>query len=311
MKDQTPPEGANSENPANNAGSMTRRKAIVGGMSGLLLGALTAKNAVAQGVPGTTTQPLLQLGGVCEGSLMMLKPAAAAAYMEKMLAKSAAFQTLRNYFVNTAGMTFILSRAKVFMYVAPTLDSAAMVSPNILGILPSFKPVNRADAFHEAAGIVVHHNGGAMATSVQVAHNPFMVTQFRSHEVDPTDLTNIIVKTISAAELERLSVEEAAKIMGAPKIFEHNIDPNSPTPSQADSTAMATLALQMILKDSYARPLYPQEGLNSLLAQASLGAKLSNVHFQRYAGALSKGFYCSCTCCNGCTTTSFSLSLKI
>ena len=310
MKDQTSPEGANSENPGNNAGSMTRRKAIVGGMSGLLLGALSAKNAVAQGVPGAA-QPLLQLGGVCQGTLMMLKPADAAVYMEKMLAKSAAFQTLRNYFVNTAGMTFILSRAKVFMYVAPTLDSAAMVSPNILGILPSFKPVNRADAFHEAAGIVVHHNGGAMATSVQVAHNPFMVTQFRSHEVDPTDLTNIIVKTISAAELERLSVEEAAKIMGAPKIFERNIDPNSPTPSQADSTAMATLALQMILKDSYARPLYPQEGLNSLLAQASLGAKLSSVHFQRYAGALSKGFYCSCTCCNGCTTTSFSLSLKI
>ena len=89
MKDQTSPEGANSENPGNNAGSMTRRKAIVGGMSGLLLGALSAKNAVAQGVPGAA-QPLLQLGGVCQGTLMMLKPADAAVYMEKMLAKSAA-----------------------------------------------------------------------------------------------------------------------------------------------------------------------------------------------------------------------------
>ena len=309
MKDKTPPADANRDNSSNNSGSMTRRKAIVGGMSGLLLGALSAKNAVAQGTTATA-QPLLQLGGVCQGTLMMLKPADAAAYMEKMLAKSAAFRSLRNHFVTTAGMTFILSRAKVFMYVAPTLDSDAMASPNILGILPSFKPVNRADAFHEAAGIVVHHNGGAMATSVRVTHNPFVVTEFRSHEVDPVDLNNIIIKTISAVELERLSVEDAAKIMGAPKIFERNIDPKSPTPSQADSTAMATLALQMILKDSYARPLYPQEGLNSLLAQASLGAKLSSVHFQRYSGALSKGFYCSCTCCNGCTTTSFSLSIS-
>ena len=57
------------------AESMTRRKAIVGGMSGLLLGALSAKNAVAQGIPpGGGVQPLLQLGGICEGSLMMLKP---------------------------------------------------------------------------------------------------------------------------------------------------------------------------------------------------------------------------------------------
>jgi hypothetical protein len=308
MKDLTPPEDANSENPRNNPGPITRRKAIVGGVSGLLLGALSAKNAVAQTAPPAA---LLRLGGLCEGTLMMLKPADGAAYMEKMLAKSAAFQTLRNHFVNTAGMAFILSRAKVFMYVAPTLDTTAIVSPNILGILPSFKPVNATDAFHEAAGIVVHQNGGAMATSVRVSHNPFVVTEFRSHEVDPDDLTQIITRTISASSLESLSVQEAAAAMGPPKILPRNVDPQSPSPSQEDSTAMFTLALQTILKDSYARPLYPQEGLNSLLAQASLGAKLSSVHFQRYSGALSKGFYCSCTCCNGCTTTSFTLKLTI
>ena len=316
MKDQTAPGDANQDNVNNPPGAMTRRKAIVGGMSGLLLGALSAKNAVAQGVPSTgAAQPLLQLGGVCQGTLMMLKPADGATYMEKMLAKSAAFRMLRDHFVSTAGMTFILSRAKVFMYVAPTLDTTAMVSPNILGILPSFKPVNRSDAFHEAAGIVVHHNGGAMATSVRVNHNPFVVTEFRSHEVDPGDPAaggpSIIMKTISAADLERLSVQEAAATMGAPKVSERNIDPNSPTPSQADTTAMTTLALQTILKDSYARPLYPQEGLNSLLAQASLGAKLSSVHFLRYSGALSKGFWCSCTCSNGCTTCSITLNLSI
>jgi hypothetical protein len=111
--------------------------------------------------------------------------------------------------------------------------------------------------------------------------------------------------------LEKLSVEEAARVMGPPKIFERNVNPNSPTPSQADSTAMVAMALQMILRDSYARPLYPQEGLNSLLAQASLGAKLSSVHFQRYSATLRSGFYCSCTCCNGCTTTSFTLDISV
>lgn len=312
MNDQTQPAGAPGVPPGDNPGSMTRRKAMAGGMSGLLLGALSAKTASAQGVPaaGTAPQPLLQLGGVCEGTLMMLKPADAAAFMEKMLTKSSAFQALREHFVKAEGMAFILARAKVFMYVAPTLDASAVASPNILGIIPSFKPVNRSDAFHEAAGIVVHHNGGAMATSVRVSHNPFVVTEFRSHEVDPEDPTRINVTKIGADELEKLSVEEAARVMGPPKIFEKNINPNSPTPSQADSTAMVALALQMILRDSYARPLYPQEGLNSLLAQASLGAKLSSVHFQRYSAALRSGFYCSCTCCNGCTTTSFTLDIS-
>jgi hypothetical protein len=289
-------------------GQLTRRSVIVGGMTGLVAGILGAKNAVAQGT--APAPPLLQLGGVCEGTLMMLKPADGAAFMQKMLAKSLAFQTLRNHFMTTAGMTFILSRAKVFMWVAPSLDTEAILSPNILGILPSFKPVNSSDPFHEAVGIVVHQNGGAMATSVHVNHNPFQVTEFNSHEVDPDNLTQIITQTISAAQLENLSVQEAANAMGAPKIFPRNIDPKAPTPSEADSTSMYNIALQMILTDAYARPLYPQEGLNSLLAQASLGAKLSSVHFQRYSGVLAKGFYCSCTCCNGCTTTSFTLSLS-
>lgn len=312
MNEQTPPESNPGISSGGDSGSMTRRRAMAGGMSGLLLGALGAKSASAQGVPtGTAPQPLLQLGGVCEGTLMMLKPADAAAYMEKMLVKSPAFLALRDHFVKAEGMAFILSRAKVFMYVAPTLDATAVASPNIIGIVPSFKPVNRSDEFHEAAGIVVHHNGGAMATSVRVSHNPFLVTEFRSHELDPEDFSRINVTRIGAQELEKLSVEEAARVMGPPKIFERNVNPNSPTPSQADSTAMVAMALQMILRDSYARPLYPQEGLNSLLAQASLGAKLSSVHFQRYSATLRSGFYCSCTCCNGCTTTSFTLDISV
>jgi hypothetical protein len=312
MNEQTPPENNPGISSGGDSGSMTRRRAMAGGMSGLLLGALGAKSASAQGVPtGTAPQPLLQLGGVCEGTLMMLKPADAAAYMEKMLVKSPAFLALRDHFVKAEGMAFILSRAKVFMYVAPTLDATAVASPNIIGIVPSFKPVNRSDEFHEAAGIVVHHNGGAMATSVRVSHNPFLVTEFRSHELDPEDFSRINVTRIGAQELEKLSVEEAARVMGPPKIFERNVNPNSPTPSQADSTAMVAMALQMILRDSYARPLYPQEGLNSLLAQASLGAKLSSVHFQRYSATLRSGFYCSCTCCNGCTTTSFTLDISV
>jgi len=300
---------------------MSRRRALGSGMGGLLLGALSAGKAGAQtavdatgAAPGAAAQPLLQLGGVCEGTLIMLKQADAVAFMEKMLAKSPAFQSLRDHFVKTQNMAFILARAKVFMYVAPALDAAAAPVPNILGILPSFKPVNRADASHEAAGIVVHHNGGAMATSVLVSHNPFLVTEYRSHEVDPDNPSEVVVRSIAAAELERLSVEEAAKLLGPPKlstVADRTLDPASPTPGRADTTAMFTMALQMILRDSYARPLYPQEGLNSLLAQASLGAKLSSVHFQRYSAALRSGFYCSCTCCNGCTTTSFTIGLKI
>jgi hypothetical protein len=307
MSNEINPDDKPSDSPDQD-GSLTRRSVIVGGMTGLVAGILGVKNAAAQGT--TPAQPLLQLGGPCEGTMMMLKPADGVAFMEKMLAKSVAFQTLRDHFVGTAGMTFILSRAKVFMWVAPSMDTEAIPSPNILGILPSFKPVNASDLFHEAAGIVVHQNGGAMATSVRVSHNPFLVTDFRSHEVDPDNLTQILTQTISTAQLENLSVQEAAAVMGPPKIFPRNIDVKAPTPSEADTKSMYNIALQMILTDAFARPLYPQEGLNSLLAQASLGAKLSSVHFQRYSGALSKGFYCSCTCCNGCTTSSFTLSLS-
>jgi|GEM_PF-5296629 hypothetical protein len=306
MSNEINPDGKPFNSPDQD-GPLTRRSVIVGGMTGLVAGILGAKNAAAHDT--TPAQPLLQLGGPCEGTMMMLKPADGVAFMEKMLAKSVAFQTLRDHFVGTAGMTFILSRAKVFMWVAPSMDTEAIPSPNILGILPSFKPVNASDLFHEAAGIVVHQNGGAMATSVRVSHNPFLVTDFRSHEVDPDNLKQIHTQTISTAQLENLSVQEAAAVMGPPKIFLRNIDVKAPTPSEADTKSMYNIALQMILTDAFARPLYPQEGLNSLLAQASLGAKLSSVHFQRYSSALSKGFYCSCTCCNGCTTSSFTLSI--
>lgn len=283
---------------------------MAGGIGGMLLGALGARKVAAQ-----TPQPLLQLGGVCEGSLMQLRANDAAVFMQKMMVQSPSLKVLRDYFVSKHGMAFILTRAKVFMYVAPGAASSDGTVPppvpNIIGILPSFKPVNRTDASHQAAGIVVHHNGGAMATLVDVAHNPFSVTSYAACEVDPDDATQVIVSKIGAAELDRLSVEEAAKMMGVPKVFERNVDPLAATPSASDSATMYSMALQAILRDSYARPLYPADGLASLLGQASLGVKLSQVHFQRYSLALGKGGYCSCTCCNGCTTTSFSLKIEV
>ena len=73
---------------------------------------------------------------------------------------------------------------------------------------------------------------------------------------------------------------------------------------------MAILSLQTILKDGYARPLYPQEGLVALLSQAPLAAKLASVHSERYASVLGGFTFSSCTCCNGCTTSSFSLDIS-
>lgn len=310
----TPPGQAGHAAETNNnpiPGAISRRKAMAGSLGGLLLGALGTRKAAAQ-----TPRPLLQLGGVCEGSLLQLRPNDAAVFMQKMLSQSPAFRSLRDYFVSKHGMSFILTRAKVFVYVAPpvaaTSDGTVPAPiPNIIGILPSFKPVNRTDASHEAAGIVVHNNGGATATLVKVSHNPFIVTEYAAHELDPDDLSRVIVSPIGAAELEKLSVEEAAKVMGVPKVFERNVDPSASSPIAADAATLYSMALQAILRDEYARPLYPQDGLNALLRQASLGVKLSQVHFQRYSVALGKGGYCSCTCCNGCTTTSFSLKLEI
>lgn len=246
---------------------------------------------------------------------MQLRPNDAAVFIQKMMAQSAALRSLRDYFVSKYGMSFILTRAKVFMYVAPAAAASDGTVPppvpNIIGILPSFKPVNRTDASHQAAGIVVHHNGGAMATLVDVSHNPFAVTSYTACEVDPEDVSRITESKIGAAELERASVEEAARMMGVPKVLESGIDPMAAPPTAADSAALYSMSLQAILRDAYARPLYPADGLASLLGQASLGVKLSQVHFQRYSLAIGKGGYCSCTCCNGCTTTSITIKLPI
>src|SRR5947208_1528496 len=80
-------------------------------------------------------------------------------YMTAMLSRSEAFKKLHDYF-QALGFNLILARAKVYVYVvSATTGGSSVISPNIIGILPSLVPAKPTDPYHEAVGISVHHLG--------------------------------------------------------------------------------------------------------------------------------------------------------
>jgi hypothetical protein len=191
---------------------VTRRSAIAGAVGSLALGVLGAKKALAQ----TGPKPLVVAGGLCEGHVVKFNTADSIAWVQSMFAKSTEFQTLYNYFT-AQGMSFIFSRAKVYLHSATTVAASTTPTtlPGIVGILPSFVQVNRNDPFHDAVGILIDAAGYAYAGGVRVNHNPFSIQQFTVYDLvpgTPGTPATVAAHSISASELQTLSVNEAATL---------------------------------------------------------------------------------------------------
>lgn len=285
---------------------MTRRKAIVGGMSGLVAGVLSAKSAVAQ--IAAPAQPLMVLGGLCQGRVLKFTAADSLAWVQNMLTKSASLQAFHKYFT-AQGMNFILSRSQVFLHMATGTGTTAGMAPNIVGILPSFVQLKQSDPSHTAVGIGVNQRGYAFASGVVVGHNPFGIQKFMTHDLVGTP-ADIVTKEITVTDLARMTVREAAAVLGNPPIPDGLIGPNPVFLAEPDRSATLAMAYQIILKDSYSRALYPPAGLTAMTAQTPLVQKFGEAIRQRYENAAGGGAALSlCLCCstssNVCTSCSW------
>lgn len=241
-----------------------------------------------------------------EASLVQL-PAPEASGLAKVVAKqNATFQTFKTAF-EKQGFKFLPERVKAFVYFAPTEKG---VSTGTFAIFPSLIPAKPTDPFHRAVGLCVHSSGGVAAASVKVGHKPFAVTEFTVHELEGTRLES---RTISTADLEKLTPAKAASVLGPAKInltAARRASVEGPSDKQLE-TIIAT-AFDQIIHDRYASPLYTPAAMTSLLRQKPTIVRFAYANRARYAaGGLTQiGFACSCTCCNGCTTTSFTLSIS-
>ena len=244
-------------------------------------------------MPTTTKVP--------QGSLMQLPNAEASAFAQLISRENPDFTRFRDTFT-AQGFKFLLERAKVFVYSALTERG---VAASTFAIFPSLIPAKPSDPFHIAIGIAVHSSGGVVATTVKVDHKPFRVVEFTVHELVGKTITS---RSISIADLTSLSVEEAARKLGVPKLRpQRGVAAEAAADPQLDRI-LAT-SFDQIIRDPHASPLYTPAALRSLLRQKPTIAKFAYVNQARYAaaGLTSRGFACSCTCCNGCTTTSFTL----
>ncbi|MDX9753418.1 MAG: hypothetical protein RBU29_05615 [bacterium] len=298
-------------------GTEIQRRSILGGslaaIAGMLLGSSSSKEAQAQ------ARPLLELGGICDGHLIALKQKDAIQYLQNQMKQSTNFAVLFDHFTKN-GMEFILERAQVFMYMAETDGPGSALTPNVIGIAPSFVKVEPTADFHDAVGIVVHQNGKALAGGVRVNHNPFSIVEFSVFEVvgdaDPATgaVPEVVVNRISADELAADDEATAARKLTYPNEDPATWDPNVATLRHGDRESVAAMVFHSIISDERSRPMYTPEGLESLLAQTPLVQKFANVNYIRYAQATAKqaGWCCSTSSsCNASTSTSTSTSISI
>lgn len=280
-----------------------RRTALGIGMAGLVGLLVTrfnpgsAKAQTPSGDPSCNTPEPFN-----EGTVIQLPPAHAVAYMERIFSNSAPAQRMKRIFEGQ-GYQFFFDRARVYLY-EQMVDGHPVA--NLLGILPSFVAANRSDAFHRAVGISVGNRGGVMGGGVKVEHNPFRISEFSISEFDVND--EFKTRTVTTADLSSLSEEEVARQLGAANVDLNKYDAkSSPPPSEEDQNAIVKAFFQQLPLDPLASPLYPPDGLCSLMDQIPLMQKFARVNQVRYNQvAMLRGGSCSCSSssCNWCTSTS-------
>lgn len=252
-----------------------------------------------------------------QGTILQLPCEEALKWIERMLSSSTALKLLHNHFVSK-GYTFYLERSKVF--VSAARDARNNVTPSVLGILPSFVPVTSVDAGHSAVGISVHHSGYALATSVNVDHKPFGVTEFTLHEIDPATKA-ITSSTLSADAVVSGSVSELARRLHAPFVPPAEADGTEPKLAGArgkvdaftviapgDQGLLIGAVVHLLLADNYSRALFPPEYARALRMQTPTFQKFAFATRERFKNTmlgvtLSTS---SSTSSNICTSTSTS-----
>lgn len=232
---------------------------------------------------------------ISQAKTLELPSREASEYLEKKRAAGGPFTKLLERF-ESEGFSFFLERAKVYFFLS---SGGRDVTPALIGILPSYVDVQQADQSHTAVGVAVLSDGSSVATKVVVEHNPFRVAKFSLIGFDNGD--DPVTQTLDVRELADLSV---ANLRPLAKTSLPTGQSNLRL-SRGSLHAIIAQSYKDILSDDFARPLYPEAGFSALLGQTPLVAKwaILNAGGTNAAQGI-KTCGCSCTCCNGCTTTS-------
>jgi hypothetical protein len=258
----------------------------------------------------TTLQADAQAAG--GGTQVLLPVQVAADYLRQRLLPDPIFQKYYLPFTQQ-GFQFIPERVQLAMGVRPSQPGVALSPslPYLLAVVPSFRPVDRNAASHEAVSIVVLRErrvNTVLASSVTVSHRPFQIASFTILELDRTG--KLVSHSINRSQLATLSPDQLARVLGAPDLKAAAAEGEVPVPTESDALSLASVAYRNLLLDTFARPLYPPAGLQSMLAETSLVQKWALVNRKRYqdgASALGISLCTSCsTSCNACCSSSSS-----
>ena len=219
------------------------------------------------------------------------------------------FQSLLNSF-REKGFEFIYERSKIFM----TFDNTKEDNPNpsLFCIIPSLIPVDlESDPNHTAIGIIAFINESKysfLATEVLVNHGPFEIENYKLHYLTESNEVNLMFE-VNREELKNNDIKElSSRIKDLDIKKENSLNANIVT---EDFNFIIYDSLKEFLNDEYTQH-FPPEYKESMLAETSLVEKFSLAIATKQQIAIGKVSYCcSCTCCNGCTTTSTSFTLNL
>jgi len=260
----------------------------------LMLARVFPQPALAQTPPGNapaSRQPPVR----------QLPPAGALAYVNQQLAKNTTAQGFKKEFEKQK-YTFILERAKVFV-----------VGDQTLAILPSLVPVKRSDPSHKAVSIAIS-TAGTVAAGATISHSPtFQVVDFTLYYF--TSGGKLESRTIDTKTLEAKPVEQIVRELGKLPVDSARIGFNGrPKPATKQGIdQIIDLFYRQTIADKWVKPLYPEEGVRSMLAQIPVIQKFSEVNGLVYTNLLRAGgpiVLCTSTSSNICTSSSIIINLQ-
>lgn len=252
-------------------------------------------------------------------NLLRLPAEISARFYDERLSQVPLFRWLVNQYAEQE-FKFIPERTQVFIGASASVESEFLSQPFTLSIVPSFQYFAPDARGHEAVGISVFQSPGrehVIATEATIEHHPFKIAEFRT--VDLARGKRFARTSVVRQELLEQTVEELAERLGPvdidPPLFER---PPGGT-LEADNAVLVESFLESTMRDIYSSPLYPEGGIDELLADTPLAIRLAAAQRLRYRSALSGagrdgdgGWCCSTSSsCNACTSTSTTCNIEV
>lgn len=229
--------------------------------------------------------------------------------MKNQVENRPAYQILKSYF-EKQGFEFLSSRSQVFLSFDKMNPKSA---PSIFTIIPSLVPVDLSkDPSHRAIGIIVLRNKDKyayLAVEVLCNHKPYSIDTYTIYSLHNTKKEVVKIASIGKADIGKSEVNTiTSKIVinldriGNPEMLDISL------PAE-DISGIIKTALSNLLNDEFTKK-FPIAYKNAMLKETPMIEKFSRSMAIKKGNSEASRFACSCTCCNGCTTTSSSFSLS-